>query len=100
MPFPKAIRRGLASQIVPHLLADVMFAQESFTTKQHLVVVLEVLGQSFALDVEDAPLIFQVADLYKRWFLLDSRPNPMKENEDFFYVVRLAIQVGLLNRRS
>jgi hypothetical protein len=86
-PFPKVIRRGLAAQIVPHLLADVMFAQESFPTKQHLTVILEVLGQAFALDIEDAPLILQVADLYKRWFLSDSRPTPMKEDEDFFFLV-------------
>lgn len=86
--YPKNIRRDLASQVVSHLLQD----EKAFTTltsKQHVTVTLELLGQSFGLDISEDKLISQVTELYKKWLLTDSKPTPMREDVEFYIVVCL-----------
>jgi len=87
---PKPIRRTYATQAVGYFLADDT-SLNNLVSRQHVVVYLELLGQAFALDVEDEAIIKQVTELYKQWILSDKRPGPMKEDEQYFWVVRLAI---------
>ena len=86
--FPKPIRRDLASQVVTHLLSDEL-AFSTLTSRQHVTVTLELLGQAFGLDIADDKIISQVTELYRKWLLTDNKPTPMRDDVEHYIVVRL-----------
>lgn len=86
MPFPKDIRRGIASLVVSHLLKDEQ-ANKNLTSKQHVTVIMEIVGQSFGLDISDEILIRQAIQLYKNWIKGVSVPVPFTENRNEYLLV-------------
>lgn len=83
----------MARDCVEHLLNDPE-ATMRLTSSQHVKVIMETVGQAFGLDVEDAPIISRVTDLYKRWLFehdLGRRPLPVMTEEEYVYLVRVLI---------
>lgn len=73
-------------QIASHLVQDETAAVK-LSSRQHVIVVMEILGQAFGLDVADEKIIHLVTELYRRWILTDSKPQPIKDDEEFFFIV-------------
>lgn len=92
--FPKPIRRDLASQVVTHLLSDEL-AFSTLTSRQHVTVTLELLGQAFGLDIADEKIISQVTELYRKWLLTDNKPTPMRDDVEH-YIVEMMKHFSLL----
>jgi hypothetical protein len=83
----------MARDCVEHLLNDPESTMR-LTSSQHVKVIMETVGQAFGLDVEDAPIISRVTDLYKRWLFehdLGRRPLPVMTEEEYVYLVRVLI---------
>jgi hypothetical protein len=74
--------------VVAHLLQDPT-SLELLSSVQHVLVVMETIGQAFGLDVDDNSVIMQCAELYRRWLLTDAKPAAFMLNEQDFYVVRI-----------
>jgi len=85
--FPKPIRRDLASQVVGHLLSEEL-SYSTLSSRQHVTVTLELLGQAFGLDVSDEKIISQVTELYRKWLLTDNKPGPLRDDVEHYLVVR------------
>ena len=96
--FPKPIRRDLASQVVTHLLSDEL-AFSTLTSRQHVTVTLELLGQAFGLDVSDEKIISQVTELYRKWILTDNKPTPMRDDVEHYIVVRFNFALLIVSHR-
>lgn len=71
-----------------HLLSDEL-AFSTLTSRQHVTVTLELLGQAFGLDIADEKIISQVTELYRKWLLTDNKPTPMRDDVEHYIVVRL-----------
>lgn len=52
---------------------------------------LELLGQAFGLDVSDEKIISQVTELYRKWLLTDNKPAPLRDDVEFYLVVRITM---------
>jgi hypothetical protein len=72
---------------VNHLLQDEK-AVDTLSSRQHVTVTLELLGQAFGLDVSDEKIISQVTELYRRWLLTDAKPTPFRNDVEHYIVVR------------
>ncbi|KAJ5072634.1 hypothetical protein M0811_01649 [Anaeramoeba ignava] len=82
--FPHEIRRNLIS-LVNSILVDKQNSIRILTSTFHIKWANEVIGQAFALPIEEYRSIEQSIEIYHRWLLGVDIPAPFDEELNFFY---------------
>jgi hypothetical protein len=83
--FPIAARQSLARLICDNLLS-VLMAPTQLSTCVHVRIMLECVGQCFALPLDSSHIIESGIEIYRRWLLEPKKqPPPIQEDEQFFY---------------
>lgn len=96
LDFPAPIRKDLASLVSSHLLRVESFVFTLKTTK-HVDIMLEILGQSFSLEMSESKIIRNVIEIYEKWLLTNQSPIPVKQNiEHYIIVYNLNNQMSLV----
>jgi hypothetical protein len=86
--FPLAVKRTVVSSIVRYFHSQYEHAIVQLTTAAHVNWVMEVIGQSFQLPIEDHEVINMAIDIYQRWLFTDAdRPIPIKDDLQYFIQV-------------
>eukprot|EP00733_Pompholyxophrys_punicea_P002879 Pompholyxophrys_punicea_v1_NODE_2607_length_367_cov_9.599359.p1 type:complete len:121 gc:universal NODE_2607_length_367_cov_9.599359:365-3(-) len=73
--FPLPVKKTLISEVTTFLLAsdDVQL----LSSREHVLWVMEVIGHAFCMPIEEAPLIVNATNVYRRWLLKTSAmPTP------------------------
>jgi hypothetical protein len=88
--FPLSVKRVVVSAIVRYFHTQYSHAISQLTTEAHVLWVMEVIGHSFQLPIEDHEVINMAIDIYHKWLFNDAdRPEPIKSNLQFFIQVCL-----------
>lgn len=83
--FPLSVKRVVVSSIVRYFHSQYQHAISQMTTASHVEWVMEVIGQSFQLPIEDHEVIGMAIDIYHKWiFNENDRPEPVKANLQYF----------------
>ncbi|KAJ5068671.1 hypothetical protein M0811_02614 [Anaeramoeba ignava] len=82
--FPREVQRGIEGLVVEVLL-DPDKSEEILTSTFHIKWVIEIIGQSFALPIEDHPIISNGIELYSRWLMGKAVPTAFIENQNYFF---------------
>lgn len=76
----------MCNHIVSHLLKEES-GQKDLTSRQHIIVMMEIIGQAFGLDISDEPVIKMCIQIYRNWLLDGPKPPLIDEDKDFFVIV-------------
>lgn len=83
--FPLSVKRVVVSSVVRYFHTQYQHAVSQLTTESHVLWVMEVIGQSFQLPIEDHEVINMAIDLYHKWLFVEAdRPEPVKANLQYF----------------
>lgn len=83
--FPLSVKRVVVSAVVRHFHSQYQEAIAQLTTENHVEWMMEVIGQSFQLPIEDHEVINMAIDIYQKWiFNKDERPAPVNGNLQHF----------------
>ncbi|KAJ3009267.1 hypothetical protein HKX48_008074 [Thoreauomyces humboldtii] len=80
--FPLGVQRTLVTQVTQCLLptASSATSNQLLTSPAHVRWAMEIVGQGFALPIDEAPVIWQAVEVYDSW-LHDHRPVGIREVE-------------------
>lgn len=86
--FPLAVKRAVISSIVRYFHSQYEHAIAQLTTAAHVNWIMEVIGHSFQLPIEENEVINMAIDIYQKWLFNDSdRPAPLRDDLQYFIQV-------------
>ena len=86
--FPLPVKRVVVSSIVRYFHSQYQHAISQLSTESHVEWVMEVIGQSFQLPIEDHEVIGMAIDIYQKWIFNEKdRPVPVNANLQYFIQV-------------
>ncbi len=83
--FPLVVKRVVVSSVVKYFDSQQDEANKTLTTSTHVRFIMELIGQSFQLPIEEHEVINQAINIYERWiFVPEKRPKPFQEQAQHF----------------
>lgn len=82
--FPLSVKRVVVSEIVKYVAKKYSEAIKLLTTPAHVNFIMEIIGQSFQLPIQDHEVINMAIDIYHKWLFSRERPQPIIEDTQTF----------------
>jgi hypothetical protein len=85
--FPLPVKRVIVTEMVKYVSKKYEEACQLMKTPTHVLFMMEIIGQSFQLPIEDAEVIHLTIDIYHKWFFNKTRPEPIERDPQPFFRV-------------